>query len=116
MKRSRTRKSGYLKVGDYVEVRVPRTANYMEVANSAALAVGLIVPNGSSSEEELLEESRGELSLFRAEGTRVPNSAFDQSTPWTIHEYMSSFPSYKRNGIAIKLGVGYTDPVSILVC
>lgn len=112
MKRTRTRKSGYTKVGDYVEVRVPRRARYTEVVQSAALAVGL--NEESSSEEELLATSQGELSLFRSEGTRVPDSPLDLSTltPWTVHEYMNSFPSYRRTGIAVKLGVGYIPSVS----
>jgi hypothetical protein len=101
-----------MKVGDYVEVRVPQNASYGEVVEAAAQAVGLNDPQSTSSEEELAAESQGELSIFRSEGTRIPNSPLDLSTPWTVHEYMSSFPSYQRTGTAVKLGVGYTDPVS----
>ena len=103
-----------MKVGDYVEVRVPCTASYEDVVQSAAEAVGLNNPHDSSSEEELAAESEGGLALFRSEGTRVHNSYLDASTPWSIHEYMSSFPSYQRTGTTVKLGVGYTNPVSFI--
>ena len=43
----------------------------------------------------------------------MQNCPLDESTPWTIHDYISSFPSYMRSGVSVKLGVGYTDPVSI---
>ena len=98
-----------MKVSDYVEVRVPCTASYEDVAQSAAEAVGLNIPHDSSSEEELPAESEGVLALFRSEGTSVQNCSIDASTPWSIHEYMSSFPSYQRTGTAVKLGVGYIE-------
>ena len=54
-----------MKVGDYVEVRVPQSANYREVVESAFQAVGLNDPHDTSSEEELLAESRGVIPLPR---------------------------------------------------
>ena len=104
MERSQGRKSGYKKAGDYVELRVPHSATYREVVEAASLAVDI---DDSSSEEELSEQSEKDLFLFRSDGTRIPNSPLDLSTPWTIHDYMSTFPSYQRTGMAVKLGVGY---------
>lgn len=51
MSKTRSKKSGYTKVGDYVELRVPRDAKYEDVARSAATAVGLNDPADSSSDE-----------------------------------------------------------------
>ena len=113
MERSRGRKCGFRKAGDYVEVRVPLSATYQDVVEAASLAVG--IDDCSTSEEELSEHSQRDLSLFRIDGTRIPNSPLDLSTPWTIDSYMSTFPSYQRSGMAVKLGVGYLSPVSIYI-
>lgn len=114
MEHSRTRKSGFNKVGEYVEVRVTPSSTYNEVFEAAAQAVDMY---DDSSEEELTDLPE-QLSLFRADGTRIPNSPVDLSTPWTIDGYMSTFPSYQRSRITIKLGVGrYTSSVStIIIC
>lgn len=113
MSKTRSKKSGYTKVGDYVELRVPRDAKYEDVARSAATAVGLNDPTDSSSDEDIAH-SKGTLVLLRADGTRVPNTPLsdDLSAPWTIHDYMCGFPTYRRTATAVKLGVGYTAPVS----
>jgi len=71
MSKTRSKKSGYTKVGDYVELRVPRDAKYEDVARSAATAVGLNDPTDSSSDEDIAH-SKGTLVLLRADGTECP--------------------------------------------
>ena len=59
---------------------MPQIATYMEVAVSAVEAVRLNNSNRTSSEEEIAAGSQRELSLFRAEGTRVRNCPLDIRT------------------------------------
>ena len=93
--------------GGYVEVRSSSTATYKEFAEMAANALNLEEIGISEDEDQILTEN--ELALFRCDGTRVLDTPINESTKWSIHEYMSTFPSFTRTGTAIKLGVGYTS-------
>ena len=73
---------GYCKTTEYVEVRVPATASYTDVATVSKGIVGLST------------ESVGVLTLFRIDGTVIPDS---HVAPWTI--------DLKKSSSQIKLGV-----------
>ncbi len=103
----RSRKKGFVRKGEYVEIRVPMGASYREVAAVCASVYT------SSSEDE---EGGVEATLFRANGTMTLDSPIQTgssstATPWDIGSYMSVFPSFHSSGVAIKLGMGYTVKV-----
>ncbi len=109
----RTRRKGYGKAGDYVEIRVPYKSTYCQVAQAAAEAVDL-EPELSSddSDHDHEEAQKPALVLLRAQGCIVQNKPLvtepdtNEQVEWTIGSYLSTFPSFRRSRQAIKLGVG----------
>lgn len=87
MKKKRSNK-GYTKSTEYVEVRVKRAASYEEVASTSKSVLGL--PH----------QDTGMLSLFRCDGTLIPDKKILDNT-WTIGGYL------RKSCSQIKLGVGY---------
>ena len=90
-----------MRVGDYVEVRLPKTASYAAVAAHAIDVLQL--------EEEEEEKDEGEPSIFRIDGTVVPECLIND-LPWTIARYLKSL--HKSPG-QLKLGVGFYYRVSV---
>lgn len=109
----RTRRKGYGKAGDYVEIRVPYKSTYCQVAQAAAEAVDL-EPELSSddSDHDHEEAQKPALVLLRAQGCVLQNKPLvtepdtNEQVEWTIGSYLSTFPSFRRSRQAIKLGVG----------
>ena len=93
-------RKGYVRSGDYVEVRVPKTAMYSQVA---AHAVDIL-----DIEEDDEERGEGEPSLFRIDGTVVPDSPVN-NLQWTVSRYLSSL---RKSAGQLKLGVGFYYRVS----
>ena len=91
MSRSRKR---YVRSGDYMEVTVPRCSTYDEVARAAFLVLDI-------QEEE--EEGEGRLTMFRIDGTVIPDGDIGGAA-WTIARYLKSL---NKSPGQIKLGVGY---------
>ena len=91
----------YIRDGDYMEVRVAKSATYSEVVACAIEALGV--------QEEEEQEGEGEPRIFRIDGTVVPDSDIN-GVSWTIARYLSSL--HKSAG-QIKLGVGYQYQVSM---
>ena len=88
----------YIRAGDYMEIRVVKTATYSEVVTCAIEALGV--------QEEEEQEGDGEPRIFRIDGTVVPDSDIS-GVSWTIARYLSSL--HKSAG-QIKLGVNiFTD-------
>ena len=95
-------RKGYVRCGDYVEVRVPKAASYSYVV-SCALEV-------LDAEEDEEEKGEGKPSMFRIDGTIVPDSPIDD-LPWTITRYLKSL---RKSAGQIKLGVGFCYGASAL--
>ena len=91
---SKSRKS-YIRAGDYMEVRVSKNASYSQVVTRAVEVLGV--------EEEEDDKGEGEPSIFRIDGTVVPDSTINELS-WTISRYLQSL--HKTPG-QIKLGIGY---------
>lgn len=83
--------TGYTKDTEYVEVRVKKSASYEEVASTAKGVVGLP------------DKSIGILSVFRSDGTVIPDKRI-ADCEWTIGGYLKSL---NKSCSQIKLGVGY---------
>ncbi len=103
----KSQKGGYLPCDTgYLEVRVPETSGYEDVAHAAAETVDLENLCGDGSEDS-------QLLIIRANKTIVPNRPLQvdpesgRTLPWTIANYLSTFPSFRRSRQPIKLGVGY---------
>ena len=89
-------RKGYCRNGDYVEVRLTKTASYSMVVCQA-----MEVLHVEEDEEEKVER---ELSVFRIDRTVVPKCSI-RGFPWTITRYLKSLG--KTPG-QLKLGVGFT--------
>ena len=87
-------RKAYTRVGDYVEVRLPKIASYGSVAAHAFEVMQV---------EEEDEEEGGEPRIFRIDGTVVPDGSIDD-LPWTISRYLKSL---NKSPAQIKLGVGF---------
>ena len=104
-------KGRFRKAGGYVEVRVRSSSTYEELSEAAANALDVCLYQDDGEEEEEddddFEQAAGnkQLALFRCDGTKVLNTFVDGDN-WTIHRYMSTFPSYLRTGSTVKMGVG----------
>ena len=84
-------KKRYSKCTPFVDVRVKKSAHYDDVARISKVDIGL-------QDKEI-----GMLSLFRSDGTVIPDkSTFDEQ--WAICGYLKSL---KKSCSHIKLGVGY---------
>ena len=59
-------RKGYVRCGDYVEVRVPKAASYSYVVSCALEVLDV--------EEDEEEKGEGKPSMFRIDGTIVPDS------------------------------------------
>ena len=94
-------KKGYIRVGDYVEVRVSKSASYAAVANHSIEVLQL--------EEEEEQVGEGEPSIFRVDGTVVPDCLVSD-LPWTISRYLKSL---NKSPGQLKLGVGFYYRVSV---
>ena len=99
---AKTRKGGYMKDGDVTEIRIAGSATYTEVVATAATALDLLPV-------EIDFEGDPELTLFRSDGTVVPNKPIvsnysDRSEAWTLERYLKSS---KKSAAQLKLGVGY---------
>ncbi len=107
----RSRKKGYIRRGDYIEVRVKLDASYRDVAEASVQQLQSI--DTSSSEDD--DWSR-EAVLVRANETVVMNRPIQTTTPpstmpWDIGSYMRTFNSFVKTGLPVKLGVGFIDDV-----
>ena len=97
-------KKGYERDGGYVEVRMRRTLHYSSFAAEALEALNF---------ED--EEGDGEPTIFRVDGTVVPEEAIND-LPWTIGRYLKLI---QKTPAQLKLGVGYYYQVSmyaLLLC
>ena len=90
-------RKAYTRVGDYVEVRLPKIASYGSVAAHAFEVMQV------EEEDEEDEEEGGEPRIFRIDGTVVPDGSIDD-LPWTISRYLKSL---NKSPAQIKLGVGF---------
>lgn len=106
----RSRKKGYIRNGDYIEVRVKMDASYREVVEASVQQLGAI--DSSSSEDD---EWSGEAVLVRANGTvildRPIETTMHSSVPWEIGSYMKTFTSFVKSGVPVKLGIGFVPKV-----
>ena len=107
----RSRKKGYVRRGDYVEVRVKLDASYRDIAETSVQQLHSM--ESSSSEDEAWS---GEPILIRANGTVILDRPILTSTPsmtvpWDIGSYMKTFSSFVKTGVPIKLGVGFVSKV-----
>ena len=98
----KSRKGGFIKDGDYIEVRLSKGATYEEMTAAAARSLEL-------SLESTDFEGEPELTLFRTDGTIVPNQPISlddpaRSVPWTLERYLKSV---KKSAAQLKLGIGY---------
>ena len=89
-------RKGYVRCGDYVEVRVPKTASYSQVVSHALEVL----------EDEKEEEAKP--STFRIDGTMVPDF-LTNNLPWTVARYLKSL---RKSAGHLKLGVGFYYRVS----
>ena len=64
----RSRKGGFIKEGDFTEVRIERCSSYSDVVAIAAESMDL-----ETEEEEEDDGAEPELVLFRTDGIVVPN-------------------------------------------
>lgn len=106
----RSRKKGYIRRGDYFEVRVKIDASYRDVTEACVQHLQSI--DSSSSDDE--DWSGGEVNLIRANGTIILNRPIQSSqstVPWDIGSYMRTFSSFVKSGIPVKLGVGLVSKV-----
>ena len=87
----KNRKRGYSKGGQYVEVHVPSRSTYDEIIKECVKVVQ--VPGSS----------RGELALFRVDGTLIPKQYFS-----TLFNYLKSM---KKSAGQLKLGIGHGPKV-----
>ena len=102
----RTRKKGYTRKGDYVEVRVVKAATYQEVTQacySAIMDAGL----GSSSEDD--DTDAETLALSRANGAIILDRPIESTSgnvvPWSLDAYMGTFQCYQKTGNTTKCGI-----------
>ena len=106
----RSRKKGYVRKSDYVEVRVKIDASYQEVAEASVQQLGAM--DSSPSEDD---EWCGEAILIRANGTvildRPVETSARSSVPWDIGSYMKTFSSFVKSGVPVKLGIGFVPKV-----
>ena len=93
-------RKGYIRSGDYVEVRVPKSATYSELVGQAMKALDV---------EEDEEEGEGRPSMFMIDGTVVPDCPIN-NLPWTVTRYLKSL---RRSPGQLKLGVGFYYKVSV---
>ena len=109
----RTRKKGYTRKGDYVEVRIGKGATYQEVTQACYCAV-MDAGMGSSSEDD--DADAESLALFRANGAiildRPIESTSSNMVPWSLGAYMGTFQCYQKTGVTIKCGIGFTAKVT----
>ncbi len=98
---ARTRKKGYTKCGDYMEVRIRKDAHYPSVVAAARDVLGI------ESEEE---DEEGEWGLLRIDGTVVPNRPIEKH-PWTAARYLNALG---KTASQVKFGVGYITDVSFV--
>lgn len=91
--------TGYARSTEYVEVRVKKSASYVEVASTAKGVLGLP------------DENIGILSIFRSDGTVIPDKSIAECK-WTIGGYLRSI---RKSCSQIKLGVGYLLQVAIML-
>ena len=97
----RSRKDGFIKEGDFTEVRIERGSTYSGVVAIAAESMGL------ETEEEEDDGAEPELALFRTDGTVVPNQpiVFGKETqPWMLERYLKSL---MKTAAQVKFGVGF---------
>lgn len=97
-------RKGYIRSGDYIEVRVSKTSSYQQVVSQAIEVLGI--------EEEDGESEDGEPRIFRIDGTVVPDCPIDELS-WTVSRYLRSL--HKTAG-QLKLGVGFHYRVSSSFC
>ena len=89
-----SKKTGYKKLGEYMEIRISGKSSYNSVAEEC---------------QQIMELSgKGDLTLFRADGTVIPRKGFN-----TISGY---FECMKKTPAQIKLGIGYVRKVIIVLC
>jgi hypothetical protein len=88
-------RKGYVRCGDYVEVRVPKTASYAQVVSLALEVLDV--------EEDEEDEGEAKPSMFRIDGTMVPDSPVN-NLPWTVTRYLKSL---RKSAGQLKLGVGF---------
>lgn len=92
-------------------MRVRSSSTYEEFSEAAANALDVSLSLDDEEEEieedDDFEQTHGDkqLALFRCDGTKVLNTSVD-GNDWTVHRYMSTFPSYLRTGSTVKMGVG----------
>ena len=92
-----------MKTGDYLEVRVPQHFTYTQVVAAAERVV------------DLESDPDGPLALIRANKTVVPNAplqlspASEDTLPWTIGNYLSTFTSFRKNHQSMKFGVAHLE-------
>ena len=94
-------RKGYQRVGDFIDIRVPKMASYATVANDAIQVMQL--------EEEDEVAGEGEPSIFRIDRMVLPDSAINDF-PWTISRYLKSLNKFPGQ---LKLGVGFYYGVSM---
>ena len=82
---------------------MPKTASYGQVVSEAIRVPDL--------EEEEEEKGEGDPSVFRIDGTVVPDSPINDM-PWTLARYLKSL--HKTAG-QLRLGVGYYYRVSLTI-
>lgn len=87
-------RKGYIRSGDYVGVRVPKSASYAQVVGHALDVLGVEVDD---------EEGEAKQSLFRIDGTVVPVNPVND-LPWTLGHYLKSL---RKSAGQLKVGVGY---------
>lgn len=90
-----------VRCGDYVEVRVAKMASYSQVVSNALEILDV---------EEEEEEGEAKPSIFRIDGTMVPDSPIND-LPWTVTRYLKSL---QKSAGQLKLGVGFYYKVSLL--
>ena len=94
-------RKGYVRCGDYVEVRVPKTASYSQVVSHALEVLDV--------EEDEEDEGEAKPCMFRIDGTMVPDSPVN-NLPWTVARYLKSL---RKSAGQLKLGVGFYYKVSL---
>ena len=105
---ARSRKGGFVKDGDFTEIRIEKSSSYDDAVAVAAEAMDL-----EPEDEDVLAGAEMELYLFRTDGTVVPNqpiTVVKETLPWTLERYLKSL---KKSAAQIKLGVGYRSKVKI---
>ena len=96
-----TRQRGYKRAGPYIEICVPREADY-DTLVSTAISELHVGPEVDSEDEEVDIP----LSLFYGDGTVIPRKP---DVKWTVGYYLSKS---KRSPSQLKFGVGYLTVVS----